>query len=477
MCIETNVRGGFWVLEFFFNPESVAVIGASQEEGKLGYVILKNVISAGYKGKVYAVNPKADEILGIKSYPSVLDIPGPVDQAVFVVPAKAVNKAMEECGKKGVKGAVVITAGFKEVGGEGVAREEELKRIAKEYGIRVIGPNCLGVMDTISSLYASFAPFMPEKGRVAFTSQSGALCSAILDWARAEGIGFSHFISIGNKADVDEVALIEAWRDDDDTAVIMAYIEGLGDGQEFMRIARDVTSHKPIIALKSGRTSAGSKAASSHTGSLAGADAAYDAAFKQSGVIRADTIQQLFDYSNVFAFSPVLRGNRVAIITNAGGPGILTTDNASKAGFVLPDLSEKSIEYLRENLPPVASLHNPIDVVGDARTDRYYHALKAALEDENIDGAIVLLTPQVQAVEEIKPIAQAIVDLAKAHDKPVLTSFMGSDSVAPGVKILNENHIPNFMYPERAVEAMQAMLKYRQWVSRPKDGGVSVEVN
>lgn len=455
------------MLDFFFNPRSVAVVGASKEEGKLGHGLLNNVIKYGFKGDIYPINPKADEILGLKAYPTVLDVPGPIDLAVIVVPAPFVNGVLEQCGQKGVKGAIVITAGFRETGPEGAKLERELTRTINKYGMRMIGPNCLGIIDTTSSLNASFAQGMAEPGKIAFTSQSGALCTAILDWSKGEGVGFSHFVSIGNKADVEEMDLLQAWRDDPNTSVVIIYLEAISHGQRFMEIARGVTAKKPVIVFKSGTTSAGSRAASSHTGSLAGSDNAYEAAFRQSGIVRARTLQQLFDFSSAFAYQPAIKGNRIAIITNAGGPGIIATDLAEKAGLAMPGLKPETVEYLRANLPPTASVYNPVDIIGDARADRYRVALSAVLKDDNIDGAIVLLVPTLQILDNIDEAARIVVEEAKGVSKPVLTSFMGDEAVAGAVRILNENKIPNYRYPERAVEAMQAMLNYRHWLDRP----------
>jgi acetyltransferase len=311
------------MLDMFSNPRAVAVIGASRDPSKLGYGILSNIIQYGFPGDVYPINPKADELLGLACYPSVLDVDGPIDLAVIVVPYQFVATTLEECGQKGIRGAIVISAGFREAGLDGVRREKKLTAIADEYGIRLIGPNCLGVIDTHCPLNASFAAGMPPTGEIAFMSQSGALCTAILDWALPKNIGFSRFVSLGNKADIDEVDLLEAWEQDPDTKVILLYTEGLTDGQRFIEVARRVTKNMPVVAIKSGTTSAGSRAVSSHTGSLAGSEQAYRAAFSQAGVMRAESIEEMFDFSLAFSYQPLLKGGRVAIVTNAGGPGIM----------------------------------------------------------------------------------------------------------------------------------------------------------
>jgi acetyltransferase len=453
------------MLEVFSCPQAVAVIGASRDKQKLGHGVLSNIIEHGYPGRVYPINPKADRILGLKCYPSVLDVPDPIDLAIIVIPNKYVAAVLEECGQKGIKGAIIISAGFREAGLEGVRMERELVAIAKRYGMRLIGPNCLGVIDTICPLDASFAAGMPPKGTIAFMSQSGALCTAILDWALAVEIGFSRFVSLGNKADVGEVDLLEAWENDPYSKVILTYIEGLSDGRKFMEVARRVTRRIPVIAVKSGSTDAGSRAVSSHTGSLAGSERAYEAAFRQSGVLRAESIQSLFDYSLAFAYQPVLREGRIAIVTNAGGPGVMATDALEREGLSLASLSRKTIDLLQENLPPAANIYNPIDVLGDAPTDRYALALEAALKDEGVDGVIVILAPQVMT--KIKETAEAVGRIAARYDKPVLGCFMGEERVGVGIKILNEYKIPNYPFPERAVGALKAMLEYRRWLERP----------
>ncbi|HIC94560.1 MAG TPA: CoA-binding protein [Anaerolineae bacterium] len=463
------------MLEAFFNPRSVAVIGASRSKEKLGHGVLANLIEYGYPGRIYPINPKADEILGLKCYPSVLDVPGPVDLAIVVIPARFVAAALEECGQKGVQGVIVISAGFREAGREGMKREHEIVAIAKRYGMRLVGPNCLGIIDTVCPLNASFAAGMPPKGTIAFMSQSGALCTAILDWALATGIGFSHFVSLGNKADVAEVDLLEAWEDDPHSNVILTYIEGLPEGRRFMEVARRVTRRIPVIAVKSGTTSAGSRAVSSHTGSLAGSERAYEAAFRQSGVLRAESIQHLFDYSLAFAYQPVLRGGRIAIVTNAGGPGVMATDALEREGLSLASLSRETIEFLRAHLPPAANIYNPVDVLGDALADRYALALEAVLRDENVDGVVVILTPQVMT--QIEETARLVGEIAARYDKPVLGCFMGEAKVGPGIKILNEHKIPNYPFPERAVGALRAMMDYRRWLERPPLEVEEFEVN
>jgi acetate---CoA ligase (ADP-forming) len=453
------------MLDMFTNLRGIAIVGASENPGKLGYQVLANLISSGFKGQIYPVNPKAKEILGLPCYASVLNTPGPVDLVVVVVPNTFVASVLEESGKKGVKGAIVITAGFREAGAEGLKLEQQLLDIARKYSFRIVGPNCLGVIDTLVPMNVSFAAGTPEKGSIAFMSQSGALCTAILDYALAENIGFSHFISLGNKSDIDEVALLGDWADDPNTNVVIAYIEGIRDGRAFIKVAREAARQKPIVAVKSGRTASGSKAVSSHTGSLAGSDAAYDAAFAQSGVLRAESVQELFDYSTAFAYQPLLQGNRIAIVTNAGGPGVMATDALERNRLVLATLQPETEAALAHVLPPSANIHNPVDVLGDAKADRYAAAIEVTLKDPGVDGMVVILTPQTST--EIAGTAEALVKASQNAGKPVLGVWMGEKEAAKGIKVLSLNRVPNYPFPERAVAALGAMFKYWTWKQQP----------
>ena len=448
------------MLESFFSPASVAVIGASQNPEKLGYAVLNNIIQAGYQGKLYPINPKGGEILDLKVYTSVLDIPDPVDLAVIVIPHRFVPDVLEECGKKGVNSVVIISAGFREAGREGYERELELVRMANEYDLRIIGPNCLGVIDTNTPLNATFAAGMPPSGPIAFMSQSGALGTAVLDIAMAGHIGFSKFVSLGNKADVSEIDLLQAWGEDPESKVILIYVEGVPDGQKFMEVARKVTRKKPVIAIKSGVTESGSRAVSSHTGSLAGSEAAYKAAFQQSGIIRVDSMEALFDNARAFAYQPLVQGDRIAIVTNAGGPGILATDALERAGLKITRLSPETTQALDAQLPGAASSANPVDVLGDALADRYEHAIKVVLEDPNVDGLMVIVTPQ--AMTEIEKTAHAVGRLSQNLDKPVLGCFMGESRIKAGIDVLWQYGVPNYPFPERAAGALAAMSAYRK---------------
>lgn len=453
------------MLEAIFAPRSVAVIGASPDPNRLGHTVLRNIIDHGYAGPVFPINPRATEILGRRSYASILAVPEPIDLAVIVIPPQHVLSVVDECGRKGVKGLVVITAGFKEVGGEGREIERQLVAMVRAYGMRMLGPNSLGVIDPHSRLNASFASLMPDAGNIALMSQSGAVCTAILDWSKGQGIGFSRFVSLGNKADIDEVTLLHAWNHDLASKVILAYLEDISDGPAFIAAAREVTRTTPVVAIKSGTTAAGSKAAAHHTGSLSGSESAYESAFAQSGILRARTVNELFDLAMLFASQPLIQGNRVAIVTNSGGMGIIATDAVERSGLHLATLTPATVARLQRDLPASASVFNPVDVLGDARSDRYRLALCAVLADPDVDGAIALLTPQAQT--ELVETAEALAEVAAHYEKPVVASFMGGYSLGPALAALNRGHIPNYTFPERAVQSLAAMYSHVAQTRRP----------
>lgn len=411
-------------LAAFFAPQSLAVIGASARPGKIGFAILRNVLASGYRGAVYPVNPGADEIQGLKCYPGVGAIPGPVEMAVVAVPAARVVEVARECGEKGVRSLVVISAGFREIGSEGRRREKELMAVCREYGLRMLGPNCVGLMDTHTPLNASFAAGFPRPGEIAFISQSGAMLVAILDWSFGAGLGFSKFVSLGNKADLNEADFIAAAGADPATRVILCYIEDVADGRQFLDVAARVTGEKPVIVLKSGTSRAGARAASSHTGALAGNDAAYEAAFRACGVIRARTMDELFHLAAAFARQPVPRGANVAVVTNAGGPGIVATDEIERVGLRMGRFGRETVAGLREDLPREAGIYNPVDVLGDATPERYCRALERVLRDDGVDGVLLLLCPTAPA----QPVetARAIIDLYRRYPaKPLLAVYIG----------------------------------------------------
>lgn len=454
------------VLDRFFRPQSIAVVGASRNPGKVGYDILKNIIQYGYEGSVYPINPGASDILGKKSYPSLLDVPHEIDLAIIAVPSRNVLDIIEQCGEKEIDSAIIITAGFKESGIEGARLELELTRKAQQAGVRFIGPNCLGVINTHSKINASFAAGMPTKGSIGFFSQSGALCLAVLDRALPDEIGFSKFISMGNKADITDTDIMLALSEDEETKVILGYIEGVSDGRKFMDVAHKVSRKKPIIILKSGITASGAKAASSHTGALAGREAAFDAAFKQSGIIRAHTMNELFNFALGFAHQPIPRGPNVAIVTNSGGPGILAADACDKSSLQLIPLHKEYVDELRTFLPPVASFYNPIDILGDSGSDRYEKALNTVLKDERINCVMVLLTPT--AVVDVEATARAVITVAGRTERPILTSFMGKQRVESSAKMLLKQNIPNYSYPEDMISSLNAMYRYHMWIRKPE---------
>jgi acetyltransferase len=454
-------------LERLFEPRSVAIVGASTKPGKVGHDILKNMLSSGYQGEVHPINPHAEEILGKKCYPSVLDVPGEIDLVVVVVPAASVLPVIEECGKKGIKLGIVISAGFKESGPEGIERERRLGELARQFGMRIVGPNCLGVMSTSNGLNTTFAQGMPRRGNVALMSQSGALATAIIDWSIQQGIGYSKFVSFGNGVDVGVVDLLRAWEDDPETTVIVAYIEGLRDGPKFMEVARQVSAKKPVIVVKAGGTQAGARAVSSHTGSLAGSEQAYNAAFLQCGVIRANSMEELFDLAIAFSYQGPPRGRNVAIVTNAGGPGIMATDAAERVHLRLASLDASTVQALRKQLPEASNFYNPIDVLGDADADRYVYAAENLLRDQNVDSLLAVLTPQ--AMTRPKETAEKLGPAAAQSKKPVLACFMGGNAIAEAQEVLNKHKVPNYPYPERAVQSLAKMAEYREWCDEPPD--------
>ena len=449
------------MLNGFFKPSAVAIIGASREEGKVGFSIVDNMIKAKYAGPIYPVNPKATEILGLPCYPDLTKVPDGVELAVLVIPPKACIPTLETCAARGITSAIVISAGFKEVGGEGAELEKALRKRVRELGLRVVGPNCLGVIDTKGRLNATFAAGMPPTGEIAFFSQSGALCTAILDWAIGNQVGFSKFISLGNKADTSEVDFIEALAADPETRVIIGYIEGVENGQRFMQAAHAASKVKPLVIVKSGGTAAGARAASSHTGTLAGSEKAFSAAFRQAGVIRAESIEELFNYARAFATAPLPKGPRLCIVTNAGGPGIIAADAVERSTLKMATLSPQTVERLRPALPPTAALYNPVDVIGDAKEDRYRAAVDAVLDDPGVDGVLALTTPQ--AMTENDKFAEVVGKSQKRTGKTVFTAFMGEASLPRAREILRSYGIPQYPYPEPAIRTFEAMVHYREW--------------
>ena len=448
-----------------FAPKTVAVIGASAAPGKVGHTVVANMLEAGYKGTLIPVNPKADEILGLPVTKKIEDLPEGLDMAVIVVPVAAVVPSMEALAKRKVRSAVIITAGFKEVGKEGYALEQRLIELCTEHEIAMVGPNCLGLISTHDNNNASFAAGYPEKGSIAFFSQSGALCTAILDWALGENVGFSKFVSLGNKAVINEGNMLEYLRTDPNTSVILGYIENVEHGADFIEQAAKVTQEKPVIMIKSGTTTAGAKAASSHTGAIAGSDQAYTAAFRKTGVIRANDMATLFDLAQAFSTQPLPEGPGLCIVTNSGGPGILAADATEKSSLNMARLSNSTIERMKEFLPPYASLYNPVDLIGDAPAERYRKTLEVVIDDPQVHSILVLLTPTASA--EIIETAEAIIEVSKKTKKPIFVNYMGGQRTRPGQKMLTDAGIPCSIYPEPLIKSIETMYNYYLWRQTP----------
>jgi acetyltransferase len=442
-------------LKSIFAPVNVAVIGATEKEGSVGRTILWNLISSPFGGAVFPINPKRPSLLGIKAYPTIKDVPDPVDLAVIVTPSPSIPGIIGECIEAGVKGAIIISAGFKEIGPEGVKLEQQILEQSQKSGMRIIGPNCLGVMNPIHGLNATFAAGMAHKGNVAFISQSGALCTAVLDWSFKANVGFSAFVSVGSMLDVDWGDLIYYLGDDPYTESIVIYMESIGDARSFLSAAREIALIKPIIVIKPGRTEGAARAAASHTGSLTGSDEVLEAAFRRAGVLRVDSISDIFSMAEVLGKQPRPKGPRLTILTNAGGPGVLATDKLLTTGGELAQISPETIEKLNEFLPAAWSHNNPIDIIGDASPERYAKSLEVAANDPNSDGLLVILTPQ--AMTDPTSTAEGLKSYAKTFDKPILASWSGGQEIAPGEAILNKAGIPTFEYPDDAARAFTYM--------------------
>ena len=456
----------------FFYPTSIAVIGASPKTGTIGYNVLANILYSevgldnrdnGFRGEVYPVSLKSNEILGLKAYKSIIDIPGSVDLAILIVPGGNVPQVLDECGQKGCKNAIIISAGFAEYGEEGKLREQEIDRIAKKYGIRFIGPNCLGIFSTHINLNASFAASMPQKGPISMISQSGALCTAIIAYAKQEHIGFSNFVSTGNKADVEDTDLIEFFDEDPQTNCISIYMESIRDGRRFYETTRQVTTKTPIACMKVGRTEAGRKAASSHTGALAGADWAYEAAFRQAGVMRLQTMYDLFDVTRALAYQPVPDGENIAILSNAGGPGVIASDFANQIGLKLVELSQETLAKLDLICPPSWSRRNPIDIIGDADVERFTKSLSVLFDAPEVQGIILILAPA--SVADPLEVARHVAAVSKGKKKPIIASFVGMIGEA-SEDFLESSGVPTIEFPERAVKAMHALVQQRRLLNR-----------
>ncbi len=459
-------------LDALFQPRAIAIIGASSKEKSVGNDIVENLVKQGYAGQIYPINPKIDSLHGLPVYHSVAELPEKIDLAILAIPAKFVSQEIEQAALKGAQAALVISAGFKEVGQKEL--EQELVATCQRLGVTLAGPNCLGVINPSWKMNASFASIMPPTGEIAFLSQSGALCTAVLDYASNLGIGFSKFLSTGNKAILQELELIKYLHADAQTKVICIYAESLENAPEMIRTLRDLnrgSTPKPIIILKSGKTAAGANAVASHTGSLSSDDAAYQALFDQAGIIRANSVSELFDLAQVFSLNQTQAVKKIAIITNAGGPGVLTTDAVIESGLGLAKLSAPTLTKLRAFLPASASLNNPVDVLGDAMGEIYEQAIEVLIEAEEVDALIVLLTPQ--SMTEPNKVAQAIVKMRAVSSKPIVVSLMGKDLVADGVQILRQNKIANLTFPEPTAKALAKFAKFYDWSTMENEENLS----
>ncbi|WP_424018921.1 acetate--CoA ligase family protein [Halorientalis pallida] len=450
-------------LATMFAPDRVAVVGATESEGSVGRAITSN-LAADFDGEVVPVNPNADAVLGRQCYEDIASVPGAVDVAVVVVPAAIAVDVVERCGEVGIENVVVITAGFSEAGSDGASRERRLRTVAEEYDLNVVGPNSLGIMSTGVGMNATFGPENAQPGPISFMSQSGAFVTAVLDWANDRDVGFKDIVSLGNKAVLDERHFVAEWGDDPETDVILAYLEGIENGGQFIRTAREVTQDTPILMVKSGRTEAGASAAASHTGTMAGSERAYEAGLEQAGVLRVETVQELFDYAGILSGQPLPEGDGVAIVTNAGGPGVMTTDAIGDSALDLASFSNETIDDLTEALPAGANVYNPIDVIGDADVERFREAIEITLADPNVGAAIVMACPT--ATLSFDALAEATVELQAEYGTPVAASLMGGDSTREAQAILSEAGIPTYFDPARAVRSLDALREFREIQAR-----------
>jgi 4-hydroxybutyryl-CoA synthetase (ADP-forming) len=456
----------------FLAPKSIAIIGASDKEGSIGRTITSNILK-GYKGKVYPISPTRDKVFDIPAYKTVLDVKDKIDLAVIVTKNDIVPGVLEECGKKKINGVIVITAGFKEVDEEGRKLEQKLKDIVKKYGIRMIGPNCLGVMnlDPNTMMNSTFLKVTPKTGQIALVSQSGAICAALVEDASAQGIGFSAVVSLGNKADLNEIDLLKILADHEQTKVIVMYLEDMGNGQEFLKVCKHITKNlkKPVLVLKSGRSPEGAKAAMSHTGALMGSDEIYDAVLNQAGAIRVDTMEELFDYATAFSKQPLPLKGDLVIVSNAGGPAIISTDACSKFGIKMATI-EDIRPKINAVIPPWGSSRNPVDIVGDADYNRFHNVLENVLGHKNVGSVIVMCTPS--ATLDYNKLAEVIVAMSKKYKKTMLASLMGLDEGIKNREILAAGNVPYYTYAEGAIRALRAMLRFSNWIKTP-DGTIT----
>ncbi len=458
----------------FFDPKGVVIIGASASPEKLGYGVTRNLIQSGYAGAIHLVAQKSGEIFKKTVHTNLQDVPDPVELAILIVPTSATPQAIEDCGKRGVRAAIIVSAGFREAGEEGAALEQRCVETAQRYGVRLLGPNCIGVIDTHLPLDTTFLqPPMPAQGNIGFISHSGAFAAAIIDWAREQGFGFSRIVSLGNQADVNETDMLPLFADNPHTKVIAMYMEGVSDGKRFIRIASEAARKKPIVALKVGRFESGQKAAASHTGALAASDTTFDAAFEKAGVLRAETAEQMFDWARALETCPLPTGNRVGILTNAGGPGVIAADALEREGLALAALSESTQKALVAALPPAASVHNPVDMLASASPEQYADCLRLLLADENVDAVMVILPPPPMFTAE--DVAKRIVASAGESTKPVVVALMGSTLVKSANDTFQAARMPTYPFPERAASALAALTKRAVNLTAEKDQTADVE--
>jgi acetyltransferase len=450
-------------LSTLFSPDRVAVVGATDSDGAVGRAITEN-LQASFAGDIVAVNPYKESVFGLPCHDTVADVDAAIDVAVIVVPPDVAVDSIREAGEAGIQNVVVITAGFGETGTEGAAREKDLKAAAEKYDLNLVGPNSLGIMSTPTGLNATFGNEMATSGGISFMSQSGAFVTAVLDWAAERDVGFKDIVSLGNKAVLDERDFIDEWGEDPDTDVILGYLEDIDDGAGFVQTAREVTQDTPIVLVKSGRTDAGASAAASHTGAMAGSEAAYEAGLEQSGALRVESVQELFDFAQILSDQPLPDGKEVAIVTNAGGPGVMTTDAVGDSDLDLADLSDETVERLSETMPDEANIYNPVDIIGDAPAARFEAALETVMADDNVAMAVVVACPT--AVLSFEELADVVADCHEEYGIPVATTLMGGKSVGPAASSLAEDGIPNYFDPARAVDSLDALARYDDIQSR-----------
>ncbi|MDI6769062.1 MAG: acetate--CoA ligase family protein [Anaerolineales bacterium] len=449
----------------FFQPRGVVIVGASSNPTKLGYGVARNLVNSGYDGAIHFVSQKSGNLFGRPVYPTLAEVPDPVDLAVLIVPAPGVTDALRDCAARNIHAAIIVSSGFREAGAEGAALEAEVLRLAKLSNIRLIGPNCIGLLDTHLPLDTTFLPPpMPQSGDVAFISQSGAICAAIIDWARGQGFGFSRLISLGNQADVNETDMLAAVAEDEHTRVLTLYLEGVSDGQRFIEAAARVARRKPVIALKVGRFASGQRAAASHTGALAGQDAAYTAAFEKAGIFRAGTSEEMFDWASALTSCPLPKGRKMAVLTNAGGPGVIAADALEIHGLTLAELGADTHAALASRLPPAAGLHNPIDMLASASPETYAACLRLLLDDPNVDGALVILPPPPMFSAE--SVADSLIPLIHTSPKPVVVALMGETLIQKAAECFRLARVPEYRFPERAASALAVLADRAEFLGK-----------